>query len=131
MKDVSISSPTLVRSVVCVALLTFLGLSPIRAEDDIKNPHEGDPAAIARGYDLFAARCAFCHGGHGMGAKGPALTAGHYKRGGSNLTLFSTIATGRPGTQMGAFGVMLSADEIWDIIAYIRDETRKRQDDRD
>jgi len=41
---------------VCVALLTFLGLSPIRAEDDIKNPHEGDPAAIARGYDLFAAR---------------------------------------------------------------------------
>jgi mono/diheme cytochrome c family protein len=77
-KDVSISSPTLVRSVVCMVLLTFLGLSPIRAEDDIKNPHEGDSAAIARGYDLFAARCAFCHGGHGMGAKGPALTAGHY-----------------------------------------------------
>jgi len=114
---------------VCVVLLTFLGLSPTRAEDDIKNPHEGDPAAVARGYDLFAARCAFCHGGHGMGAKGPALTAGHYKRGGSNLTLFSTIATGRPGTQMGAFGGMLSADEIWDIIAYIRDETRKRQDE--
>jgi mono/diheme cytochrome c family protein len=61
-----------------MVLLTFLGLSPIRAEDDIKNPHEGDSAAIARGYDLFAARCAFCHGGHGMGAKGPALTAGHY-----------------------------------------------------
>jgi mono/diheme cytochrome c family protein len=49
------------------------------------------------------------------------------------LALFSTIATGRPGTQMGAFGGMLSADEIWDIIAYIRDETSKRQEtgDRD
>lgn len=118
----------LVRSLVCLVLLTFLGLSPTLAEEDIENPHEGDPAAIARGYDLFAARCSFCHGGHGMGAKGPALTAGHYKRGGSNLTLFSTIATGRPGTQMGAFGGTLSADEIWDIIAYIRDETKKQQE---
>ena len=128
MKDITVYSPLLVRVLVCLVLLAFLGLSPIFADEDIKNPREGDPAAIARGYDLFAARCAFCHGGHGVGAKGPALTAGHYKRGGSNLTLFSTIATGRPGTQMGAFGGMLSADEIWDIIAYIRDETRKRQE---
>jgi mono/diheme cytochrome c family protein len=127
-KAIGVSSPMLVRSLACLVLLAFLKLSPSLAEDDIKNPHEGDPEAIAKGYDLFAARCAFCHGGHGMGAKGPALTAGHYKRGGSNLTLFSTIATGRPGTQMGAFGGMLSADEIWDIIAYIRDETRKRQE---
>ena len=129
MKAIGVSSPMPMRSLACLVLLAFLRLSPSLAEDDIKNPQEGDPAAIAKGYDLFAARCAFCHGGHGMGAKGPALTAGHYKRGGSNLTLFSTIATGRPGTQMGAFGGMLSADEIWDIIAYIRDETRKRQDE--
>ena len=128
MKDITVYSPLLVRVLVCLVLLAFLGLSPIFADEDIKNPREGDPSAIAHGYDLFAARCAFCHGGHGMGAKGPALTAGHYKRGGSNLTLFSTIATGRPGTQMGAFGGMLSADEIWDIIAYIRDETKKRQE---
>jgi mono/diheme cytochrome c family protein len=125
-KDVAV-----VRPLVCLVLLVFLGSSPTFAEDDTKNPREGDPAAIAHGYDLFAARCAFCHGGHGMGAKGPALTAGHYKRGGSNLTLFSTIATGRPGTQMGAFGGTLSADDIWDIIAYIRDETRKRQETGD
>jgi len=127
-KDITVYSPLLVRVLVCLVLLAFIGLSPIFADEDIKNPREGDPAAIAHGYDLFAARCAFCHGGHGMGAKGPALTAGHYKRGGSNLTLFSTIATGRPGTQMGAFGGTLSADDIWDIIAYIRDETKKRQE---
>jgi hypothetical protein len=29
---------------------------------------------------------------------------------------------------MGAFGGTLSADDIWDIIAYIRDETKKRQE---
>jgi mono/diheme cytochrome c family protein len=27
---------------------------------------------------------------------------------------------------MGAFGTTLSTDEIWDIIAYLRDETRRR-----
>ena len=118
----------MVRPLASLVLLALLGLSPSFADEDVNNPREGDPAAIAHGYELFAARCAFCHGGHGMGAKGPALTAGHYKRGGSNLTLFSTIATGRPGTQMGAFGGTLSADDIWDIIAYIRDETRKRQE---
>jgi cytochrome c len=64
-----------VRPLVCLVLLAFLGLSPSFAGEDVKNPREGDPAAVA---DLFAARCAFCHGGHGMGAKGPALTAGHY-----------------------------------------------------
>ena len=117
-----------VRPFICLVLLAFLRLSPSFADEDVKNPREGDPAAVAHGYDLFAARCSFCHGGHGMGAKGPALTAGHYKRGGSYLTLFSTLATGRPGTQMGAFGGTLSADDIWDIIAYIRDETKKRQE---
>src|SRR5947209_502718 len=90
-----------------VALIALAGLwsgQPAQAGEDVTNPHEGDPAAIAKGSDLFAARCSFCHGGHGKGAKGPALTSGHYKRGGSDLVLFSTIATGRPGTQMGAFG---------------------------
>src|SRR5690242_5110405 len=107
------------------------GLTPTLAadsEEDTKNPREGDPAAIANGAELYSARCAFCHGGHGRGAKGPALTSGHYKRGGTDLVLFSTIAAGRPGTQMGAFGGTLSADDIWDIIAYLRDETRKRRE---
>jgi mono/diheme cytochrome c family protein len=130
MKHTGISSTVLMRAAACLVLLAFGGVSasPAATGDDVLNPHEGDPAAIARGSDLFAARCAFCHGGHGRGAKGPALTAGHYKRGGSDLVLFSTIVTGRPGTQMGAFGGTLSADDIWDIIAFIRDETRKRQE---
>jgi hypothetical protein len=42
------------------------------------------------------------------------------------MTLFSTIVAGRPGTQMGAFGMTLSADDVWDIIAFLRDETKAR-----
>jgi len=59
------------------------------------------------------------------------LTAGHYKRGGADLVLFSTIVTARPGTQMGAFGTTHSANDIWDIVAFIRDETRRRQESGD
>jgi len=130
LKQFGFGSMRLLQSAVLLVLLAAGPLPTVAAEggDEVKNPHEGDPAAIARGSDLFAARCSFCHGGGGKGAKGPALTSGHYKRGGSDLVLFSTIATGRPGTQMGAFSGTLSADEIWDIIAYIRDQTRKRQE---
>jgi len=131
MKYVRIRSKVLLRATMGLALLAFGGLSPGLAVDsgtDVANPHEGDPAAIARGSDLFAARCAFCHGGRGRGAKGPSLTSGHFKRGGTDLTLFSTVVNGRPGTQMGSFATTLSADDIWDIIAYLRDETKKRQE---
>ena len=113
-----------------LAMLAVGGLSPIlAAEEEVNNPHAGDPTAVARGSELYSARCGFCHGGRGRGAKGPALTSGHFKRGGgSDLVLFSIIATGVPNTQMGAFGGSLTADEIWDIITFIRDETKKRQD---
>jgi len=94
--------------------------------NEMKNPYEGDPAAIAKGEELFSERCSFCHGGHGKGGKGPPLTAGHFKRSGTDTTLFSTIMAGRPGTQMGAFANALSADDVWDIIAFLRDETKKR-----
>jgi cytochrome c oxidase cbb3-type subunit III len=109
--------------------LGFGGCHPAAADDsnEMKNPYEGDPAAIAKGEDLFAERCSFCHGGHGKGGKGPALTAGHFKRSGTDTTLFSTIIAGRPGTQMGSFANTLSADDVWDIIAFLRAETKKRE----
>jgi mono/diheme cytochrome c family protein len=122
--DTGLGVRAILRAIGGLALLTFAAPLPTMAGE--MNSHEGDPAAIARGSDLFALRCSFCHGGHGRGAKGPPLTAGHYKHGGSDLVLFSTIVGGRPGTQMGAFGTTLSTDEIWDIIAYLRDETRRR-----
>lgn len=123
---------SLAAATILVALgsgLGFVGFHPaVAAEDadEVKNPHEGDPAAIAKGEELFSERCSFCHGGRGKGGKAPALTAGHFKRSGTDATLFNTIVAGRPGTQMGAFAMTLSADDIWDIIAFLRDETKKR-----
>lgn len=94
---------------------------------DLKNPFEGDPAAIERGLELYNERCSFCHGTRGRGAKGPCLTCGHFLyRGGSNAQFFSTISGGIPGGQMGAFASSLSGEDIWKIIAFLREETKKR-----
>jgi len=91
------------------------------------NEFAGDSDGIEYGRERFSARCAFCHGGAGKGGKGPALTKGHFKRGGRNEDLFFNIAGGIPNTQMGAFGGTLDGDEIWKIIAYIRDVTNHRR----
>ncbi len=94
---------------------------------DLQNPFEGDSAAIQQGLELYNERCSFCHGTRGRGAKGPCLTCGHFLyRGGSNAQLFATISGGIPGGQMGAFAASLSGGDIWRIIAFLRDETKKR-----
>ena len=101
-------------------------------ENDMINPFEGDPEAIAVGYERFNQRCSYCHGMRGIGAKGPPLTRGYYKvSGGTNMNLYSTIAAGltingKP-TQMGAFGATISDEDIWKIIAYMRQEYKDRK----
>lgn len=107
------------------ATAPWQGPPPASAED-VKNPFEGDSAAIERGLDLFNERCSFCHGSRGHGAKGPCLTCGRFVyRGGTNAQLFATITGGIPGGQMGAFASTIRGDDIWKIIAFIRDETRR------
>ena len=93
--------------------------------DDLENEYEGDAEAVAYGARRFGQRCAFCHGGGGMGAKGPSLIQGKFKRGGCNADIVENIASGVPGTQMGAFGQSLDFDEILKIVAYMRDEEAK------
>ena len=101
-------------------------------EDDMVNPFEGDEEAIAIGYERFNSRCSYCHGMRGIGAKGPPLTRGYYKvSGGTNINLYFTIASGltingRP-TQRGAFSRTIEDDDIWRIIAYMRQEYKDRK----
>lgn len=96
--------------------------------EDIVNPYENDAEAIAYGRKRFGRRCAFCHGGGGRGAKGPDLTDDKWKFGGRNVDLLENIIGGIPMTQMGGFGAWMDGDEIMKIMAYMRDENRKRHD---
>src|SRR5947209_11933062 len=62
-------------------------------------------AADASGEDIYKAKCAFCHGANGQGARGPALTASGGK---SSDDLHKIIHDGKDGGRMPAFGSQLS-----------------------
>ncbi len=77
------------------------------------------PADLAIGKRLFEGRCGHCHGQEGEGARGPALNAGRFRRGGSDRELFATIRNGIPNSEMP--GVPnLPVKEVWRIVAHVQ-----------
>ena len=95
------------------------------------NPFANDPKAVAAGESQFRANCAFCHGlGARGGGRGPDLTRARKRHGKTDGDLFRTINDGIPGTAMPqngttSQGVGMTAEEIWQVIAYIRSVEKK------
>jgi cytochrome c oxidase cbb3-type subunit 3 len=86
----------------------------------LRNPHEGDPNAVATGAKLFVAyNCIDCHGADGSGAMGPSLADGRWHFGGAPSEVFESIYQGRP-EGMPAWGSLISADQIWMLVSYVR-----------
>lgn len=107
--------------------LALLLLSPARAGDELKNPFAGDAAAAAEGKRLFLKTgCYACHGHEAEGAVGPDLTDDEWIYKPTDSMIFNTIAKGRSGTIMAAFGDQLKPDEIWKIVEFLRDKNRQR-----
>ena len=86
-------------------------------ETPLPAPAGGDQA---NGAAIFAANCAACHGENAAGgAVGPTLVSAemaakdddHYRQ---------TLLNGIEGTAMAAWGDRLSAQEIEDVIAFLR-----------
>jgi len=130
--------PAAARASVGVAIVvSFLLGCSVRAEDagtatptesaTGTNPFEGKPDAIEAGRSIYSNTCLFCHGANGMGARAPNLVKGIFRPvgGGDDATIFGIILGGRPGTIMGGFEGSLSPDEIWKVMAYLRDEGHK------
>ena len=113
------------------ALLAPVLLFPgtIRAQG--KNPFAGDEKAAQLGESQFRINCAFCHGlGARGGGRGPDLTRAQKKRGSTDEDLYHTINDGVPGTAMPANGttgqgVGMTAEEVWEVITYIRSVEKK------
>jgi len=95
------------------------------------NPHAATPEHIEQGAALYGQQCASCHGPQGMGdgkaASGlnpsPALLAYLIQMPMSvDAYLLWTISEGgQPfGTAMPAFKDVLSADDMWKIIVFMR-----------
>jgi len=89
------------------------------------NPVAGQPEAAQEGEALFGRICQQCHNTRGHGGKCPQLVRGAWAPGGANSDqlMFDTITHGRPNTQMGAFGEVLTKEQIWQIITFLRQES--------
>jgi cytochrome c oxidase cbb3-type subunit 3 len=96
-----------------------------------KNPFAGDAKAAKLGESQFRINCAFCHGlGARGGGRGPDLTRTQKKHGSTDEELYHTINEGLPGTAMPANGttgqgVGMTAEEVWEVITYIRSVEKK------
>src|ERR1700720_1589291 len=78
-----------------------------------------DPAAMTTAKNLFALNCSSCHGSDARGAKGfPNLTDHDWLWGGSEQTVYQTIAQGRNNAMPG-WGPVLGADGVEQVMAYV------------
>jgi cytochrome c oxidase cbb3-type subunit 3 len=97
----------------------------------VTNPFAGDAKAAKAGVSQFRSNCAFCHGlGARGGGRGPDLTRAQKRHGKTDADLFRTINEGIPGTAMPqngttGQGVGMTAEEIWQVITYIRSVEKK------
>ena len=86
----------------------------------LRNPYEGNAAAVVTGAKLFVAyNCIDCHGADGSGAMGPSLADGRWHFGGTPAEVYESIYQGRP-EGMPAWGSLLSSDQIWTLVTYVR-----------
>lgn len=89
------------------------------------NPLGADAATA--GADVFAKNCASCHGekGYGDGPAGAALNPTpknlvDVAAGVGDDYLYWRINTGKPGTSMVAWKGVLTEEQIWQTVAFIR-----------
>jgi mono/diheme cytochrome c family protein len=101
-------------------------LEPVPAEFAGKtNPFGAD--AVTDGAAVFKTNCESCHGplGHGDGPAGEVLdpkpkNLGELQQRASDDYLFWRVNTGKPGTSMAPWAGILTEDQIWQVIAFIR-----------
>jgi len=86
-----------------------------------------DASASSAGADVFKVNCESCHGpqGHGDGPAGAALDPApkdlaELQIAAEDDYLFWRISTGKEGTSMVAWKGVLTDEQIWQVIAFIR-----------
>ena len=101
--------------------LSFIGAQE-QAKPKKLNPYTGNAEAIKEGRALyFKYGCNGCHGGTGGGGMGRPLVDDEWTWGSDDETVFKLIRGEIPGQTMPAvFGKVLTEDETWKIIAWIR-----------
>jgi cytochrome c oxidase cbb3-type subunit 3 len=82
-------------------------------------PYQENAYGVAQGKTLYNSfNCSGCHF-QGGGGIGPPLMDAQWIYGSAPENIFETIAEGRPNG-MPSFGGKISADQIWQLVAYVR-----------
>ena len=91
------------------------GISPPQptAQTASSAPVLREEDAMARGERTYRARCVGCH--KAGGGSGPNLFRTRLRP----TRFFDDVATGRAGTDMPSFESILTADQIWEIYAFV------------
>lgn len=98
--------------------LALLAVTAVAAQQlEVRNP-KTSAEDVAAGGRIFRSHCAQCHGLNGEGGRGPDLTAGRFRYGGSDAELLRTIMQGIAGTEMP--GIYMEEHQVWQIVAYVR-----------
>ncbi|MDE3262454.1 MAG: cytochrome c, partial [Acidobacteriota bacterium] len=82
------------------------------------NPLLGDDAAIAAGERIYRSACVGCH------LAGPGAGENVFRSRLTHRRFFEVVAEGVEENNMPAFGELLSADEIWQVHAYLMSRDR-------
>ncbi len=105
---------------------TMATLVPVPPEFAGQSNPLGADAAIAGG-EVFKTNCEACHGpqGHGDGPAGAALdpapkNLAELQSTTSDDYLYWRINTGKPGTSMVGWQGILTEEQIWQVIVFIR-----------
>ena len=131
-------APWLASGLITVGLFAIRPCGAVAQWIDLRVPAQPDPATVdvEAGRAIYDERCWFCHGeeGAGDGPVAPYLwprprdfTMGSYKLRTTTTgelpldeDLFRTITIGLAGSSMPAWASVLSVQERWQVIAYIK-----------
>ena len=113
-------SPRAPAAVLVVAIFAAIGAHG--AVDGAKPPAQGSPAKTSNEIfrQKFVDHCSSCHGLDLAGGRAPSLFDQTLLESRTDEALHHTIDAGRPAAGMPAFNGVLSDDEIWKLILFLR-----------
>jgi menaquinol-cytochrome c reductase cytochrome b/c subunit len=91
---------------------------PVELPPVVETPTQGSIALT--GVEIFSQLCSQCHGMSGEGGIGPALNTAELKQAGMDKYIFDAINLGTASTPMIAWGKFLSANQIDQLVQFIR-----------
>jgi mono/diheme cytochrome c family protein len=91
---------------------------PVEVPPEIATPTPGNISLT--GTEIYSQLCSQCHGSSGEGGIGPALSTSEFKQGRTDQDIFDAINLGKVSTPMIAWGKFLSANQIDQLVQFIR-----------